>query len=485
MKKYISFLMVVILAFSCLSITVFAGEIDVATAAVVSGDFSYSVLPDGTAEIVGYKGTGQEVEIPSTIDGYTVTSIGVEAFGYNLYPEPMEESIAQTKASEKVSITKVVIPSTVTNIGDRAFYYCTRLTEVTIPSSVTYIGDEAFYETPWLESYEDGLVYINNSLYCYKGEMPENTKIDIKNGTIQICGYAFFMYSNLVEVTIPSSVKSIGEFAFYECSGLEKAAIPDSVEYIGYYAFCGCIGLTEVNIPSSLTYIEASSFESCENITEVVIPESVTKIEHSSFRYCKNLSSVTIPDTVKSVGAVAFQDTLWFNNQPDGCVYINNTLYEYKGEMPENTKIVIKDGTTEICSSVFYRETNLVGVTIPSSVTSIGTQAFRYCSNLQFVRIEDTVKTIGVLAFSEGIIIYGTAGSAAEEYAKVPRFDATFVLIGDADKDSIVSVIDATEIQRAVAQISEVKDVNAADFDGDGEVTILDASSIQKYLVNG
>lgn len=483
MKRMFSIIMVAILIFACTSVTVFASDTEIAQTTATSGDFRYIVLPDGTAEIVDYLGTQQALTIPSTLDEYTVTSIGREAFGYNLYPEPVG-SIAQTGESYYVSLSEVVIPSTVTNIGERAFYYCRNLAEVTIPSSVTSIGGEAFYETPWLEKQKDGCVYINNVLYCYKGDMPENTQIKVKEGTRQICGYAFMYYSNLSSIEFPDSLISIGDFSFYNCSGLTDAPLPDSVVDIGYYAFCGCTNLTQLKIPSSLTCIDGSAFESCESITEVVIPESVTTINGSAFRYCKNLSAVTIPPSVTSVGLYAFAGTPWLNNQADGCIYINNTLYAYKGKMPQDTEIVIKEGTTDICHLAFYQQKNLTGVKIPSSVTSIGVEAFRYCPKLEFVRIEDTVKDIGTLAFSEGIKIYGTEGSAAEKYSKTPRFRATFVLIGDADSDKSITIIDVTEIQRIIAQLSVVNDFNATDFDGDGEITVLDATAIQMKLAH-
>lgn len=46
-----------------------------------SGDYTYRVLEDNTAEILGYSGIAAEVEIPSEIDGLSVTGIGDLAFG--------------------------------------------------------------------------------------------------------------------------------------------------------------------------------------------------------------------------------------------------------------------------------------------------------------------------------------------------------------------------------------------------------------------
>ena len=70
--------------------------------------------------------TSGTLTIPSTINGYSVTSIGRYAF------------------SDCSELTSVTIPDSVTSIGSSAFYNCSGLTSVTIPNSVTSIGGEAF-----------------------------------------------------------------------------------------------------------------------------------------------------------------------------------------------------------------------------------------------------------------------------------------------------------------------------------------------------
>ena len=80
-------------------------------------------------------------------------------------------------------------------------------------------------------------------------------------------------------------------------------------------------------------------------ITSIVIPKSVVKIGFSAFFNCTNLNSITMPDSVSSMKQGAFDDTAWYNNQPDGDVYLGKFYYRYKGTMPQNTSIKIKDGT--------------------------------------------------------------------------------------------------------------------------------------------
>jgi hypothetical protein len=139
----------------------------------------------------------------------------------------------------------------------------------------------------------DGVVYINNVLYKYKGTMPLNTSINIQIGTISISPSAFKICSGLTSITIPNSVTSIGYYAFSGCSGLTSITIPNSVTSIGDYAFYGCSGLTSITIPNSVTSIVGGAFSGCSGLTSVTIPNSVTSIGDYAFYNCSGLTSIT------------------------------------------------------------------------------------------------------------------------------------------------------------------------------------------------
>ena len=240
----------------------------------------------------------------------------------------------------------------VASIGKYSFADCYGLKNISIPNSVTSIEDYAF---------------------CNSGL----TSVIIPNSVTYIGKNAFDGCSNITTLTISNSITDIKPYTFYNCRNLTKVTIPDGVTNIGDYAFCGCSSLTSVEIPNS-----------------------VTSIGRSAFVYCRKLTSIEIPNNVTSIGANAFYGTGWYNNQPDGVVYIGKSiLYRYKGIMPENTTITVNEGTLYIADDAFNGCSGLTSIVIPNSVISIGASVFWDCTGLTNVEIPNSVTSIGAYVF--------------------------------------------------------------------------------------
>ena len=189
-------------------------------------------------------------------------------------------------------IRSLMIESGVTGIWYGAFSDCANLASVTLADSVTSIERNAFLNTAWYNAQPDGLVYAGKVAYQYKGRMPENTSIILKDGTLGLAGYAFSGCGNLVSVSIPDSVTTIGEYAFLNCTGLSSVTIPGGVATIRKSAFANCDALSAVILREGVRMLGSQVFFHCVNLTCVTLPDSLTLIGFGAFSKCESLTDV-------------------------------------------------------------------------------------------------------------------------------------------------------------------------------------------------
>ena len=135
-------------------------------------------------------------------------------------------------------------------------------------------------------------------------------------------------------------------------------------------------------------------------IPSIVNGYQVTTIATNAFANCSGITDINIPNTITSMERAGLASTEWYNNQPDGVVYLQHILYNWKGTMTTSTSVDIREGTVCIAEGAFFRCSKLQSITIPQSVINIGNESFFYCNGLSKVVIPSSVTTIGASAFS-------------------------------------------------------------------------------------
>ena len=293
---------------------------------------------ENTCTIIGMGSfAGENLVIPSVLDGYTVTVIGNKAFAY------------------QTGLKSVSIPNTVTNIRKSAFLECTSLKSVSLEEGLECIGGSAFGGCTALTS-----IVIPNSVTVF--------------GVSENGGSAdgvFYYCSSLSSVVIGNGVTYIPIDTFYHCTSLTSVTLPDGVTSIGISAFRECYSLSKIELPDSVTSIGASAFESCHNLQSAILGDSVTSIDDSVFRFCYALQSVMLGDCVTSIG---------------------NDAFSYCSSLET---IELPDSVTSIGEYAFNACINLKTIEVPKSVTSIGNRAFFECYNLAKVVLPSSLNKLG------------------------------------------------------------------------------------------
>ena len=420
----------------------------VMTGAEASQCFTYHYLTSTTIAIDNYdKNCGSEVEIPSEIDGATVTTISSYAFNSKGLTKVVIHDGVTTISSWAFSnnqITELYLPNTPVSIASEAFVN-NKLTEINLSPNTT-IGGGTFSNN--LIPPDKAFIYKLNSdgttdytvLLGYAGTSKDLVIPDTVNGVaLKKIEANAFRSQGLTSVKIPDTVETIGSWAFASCK-LKSIQWPSHLKYIGEVAFSSNQLTTLKNLPSSITTIEVRAFNSNQvndgseyvyarnadgtvNYKKIVsyagsnknisIPDQVNgvnleTIANWAFYGCGLKSISHIPSTVKSIS-----DNSFTNNQTSGAddqfIYRRNsdgsidytTIVSYAGSNDNPVIPQTKNGVqlTTIGGSSFTWS-GIKTVVIPEGVTTIGGSAFRY-NSLTKVTVPSTVTSIGSHAFGK------------------------------------------------------------------------------------
>lgn len=258
-------------------------------------------------------------------------------------------------------------------------------------------------------------------------------------------------------VQLPAYLECIGIEALSNITQLEQIVIPDSVRTIYGGAFAGCTHMTRVVLPKGLKIIPARCFQNTA-VSDILLPDMLEVIGDSAFENTylggsyvdgayvykyhirTNMTGITFPASVKQIGARAFagredlksltfmdinslqslsNDTFtqtgFYEDHPDGAIWFGDVLYAYKGNIPDNFAFVIPENSI-ITGNVFEGQKGLVSVTIPGSVRFLGRDIFKNCTSLSEVVLGEGHQTLpdGIFQGTESLKTIQLPGTLTE-----------------------------------------------------------------------
>ena len=289
--------------------------------------------------VSGLSGSDITVEIPSEVNGITVTEIGKDVF------------------KDNKNVGRLIIPDSVTKLGYRMCSGCTALSEVRLPAGLTVIPDEAFDGCSSLRTvnFPDTLKEIRSDAFC---------------GT------------DLTEFIAPDSLTNVWSYAFKDCAALSAVELKN-VRSVGDGAFGNCTALRSIRLSDKMTELSDHIFDGCSSLEDIDMPDNPIAVSFSVFN-----------------GTAYYNEP---SNWENGVLYVDGYLIAVSKDFAPLTEYTVKDGTIVIADDAFSGvgySSKLKKMTLPTGLYRIGQYAFSKLFSLTEINIPDTVRSIGYGAFS-------------------------------------------------------------------------------------
>lgn len=350
-----------------------------------------SVVTNPTGNLQGYtthtcSGCGH-----SYIDSY-VDTVHMANFEFILNTDEKSYSVRAKELSNKNSVTSANIPAMYNGLPVTDIIDCNQqwgnLKEVTIPESIKTVSQRGFAFLPTMTKYtvfylgtiEDwceikfahaeanpmncgGFLpsQIGKEFYCNTtgNKLEKVTNITIPSSIETIGDFQFHGFWQLKYVTFADSVKYVGEEAFMYNEGLMGVNFGNGLISLGLNSFSGCTSLTSLTFPSSLQSLGVSAFNACTSLQTVKLNEGVEYIGYLAFFSCNKLKTVYIPKSVKQIGNTAFMyfDIDYNTGMPKTptASQMSFTIYYYgTKEEWEDVESIFEDTTVDVYNRLPY-----------------------------------------------------------------------------------------------------------------------------------
>jgi len=414
-----------------------------------SGITSSLIIPDAVTTIGNNAFEGCENISGSLTIPNSVTTIGSRAFisCYKISSLTLGNAVTTIGLQAFVDCTSLIgnltIPESVTSIGSQAFFRCSKISSLTLGNAVTTIGDFAFQNCSGITgslTIPNSVTTIGNCAFNGCSALTEFIVLEANLNLSSLNGVLFNKNQTTLilypsgksgSYIIPNSVTTIGTYAFQSCSGISSLTLGNSVTTLGTYAFNSCSGIKTISCLNATPATLGSDAFTGTSVTNVFVPTdaAVTTYKASTWYSYFPGNIISNPTTTQTVnvttaGTLSTLVSAYLSTVTNLTVTGNIDARDIKcmrDQMPllavldmSGVSIVAYTGTegtagtssitypaNEMPSNSFSGKTSLKTITLPTTLTSIGSSTFQDCTGITgSLTIPNSVTTIGNYAFN-------------------------------------------------------------------------------------
>ena len=320
-----------------------------------------------------------------------------------ILPETMTE-IYDNALYKYTALTNVTLPSSLTTIKANAFNGCTALTNITLPQSLITIGKNAFSNCTSLEIGDLSLPNLEilgsgafNGVKISKiSNLGKITAVNPENSSSANLGDK----SVLREITLPNTIKTIGNGTFSGYTALETITIESGASGInvGAGTFSGLPSSTTFNVdPDAFVSLGSNAFNGTSIWNEVTFT-NVTRLDHQVFRG-STISKIKLP-SVETMAAITNYDGI-FSYCPnlilvdigENCTSIGaDSFGRYIGTQGNNITVVVRATTPPSLAGTLINTTWVYATVGELYVPDASVDAYKAATN--WSRYADIIKPL-------------------------------------------------------------------------------------------
>ena len=388
------------------------------------GAYRYRLREDGTARLVSYEGSAEQVDIPAEVDGARVASLATNLF--RGHAELRRVSMPDTVefAGNHVFdgcayLESVRLSAALEQVDPTMFLGCGALAEVELTMPLVRLEGNSFSDAPVAHVVFGPLV---EALDAKPLGLPhlERVTVDPANEAFSTDGQALLskdgrhLYRLVVpcrSYEVPAGCTHVDERAFDSLAELREVTLPEGVRRVGRMAFAKT-GLSTVSLPSSVEMVGEKAFYHCARLAQAHLPARCREIGAEAFAFTA-LARAELPAGLEQLGFRAFDHTpaqarigegalgvspanRCLDLDAEGGLYRHDVFLELIGQVESYR---VRPGTHAVADEAFKRHAHVRAVELPEGVFSVGREAFR--GNRQLVRVDlpESLERIGERAF--------------------------------------------------------------------------------------